>query len=229
MLNIKEHTRYKEGNGTVFVFAKRKRRYGKRYSDEQFSRLYTPETPKRTETEEWHRRLKRAIRCMHMSGLWPELMQKFQNCLLMTAEDRKAIYDIWLDRRKLVDGQRFERTEEEQDARLQPFMDTYPFVFSRDEKGHIRPDTDYIYEISDCVLKSMYFGRENKDIKCELKAAIEDRRPWSSGRIRANYDVSVEYDPGKQKGWYSEEYRNCGNGHYYLMLDGSTALFCEND
>ena len=46
---------------------------------------------------------------------------------------------------------------------------------------------------------------------------------------RSSYDVSFSYDPKLQHAWYSEEYKNCGNGHYYLALDETHALFYEDD
>lgn len=50
---------------------------------------------------------------------------------------------------------------------------------------------------------------------------------WTNG-----YDCSVEVnkgEDGKKRAWYSEEYRGCGNGHYYLMFDATHAIFYEND
>lgn len=43
------------------------------------------------------------------------------------------------------------------------------------------------------------------------------------------YDVSFSYDPEKKKAWYSEEYRGCGNGYYYIALNRTHALFVEKD
>ena len=220
----------REDGGTVFVYGPKRRRYGWRYTEENFLSMYTPETSKKNETEQWHSRLKRAIKCMHFSGLWPEIKQQFENELKMTWEDRKEMCDIYWDRRTWVGGKPMFKTPEEMDALWQPFYDKYPFAFTKDIYGHLQVNTGYLFEVSKCTLKSMYFGKGlNDDIKAELKYAIEDRRPWSQDRIRTSYDVSVKYDPGEQKAWYSEEYKNCGNGHYYLMLDHSTALFLEND
>lgn len=52
-------------------------------------------------------------------------------------------------------------------------------------------------------------------------------RNWTKG-----YDNSVEVslgEDGKMRAWYSEEYRGCGNGHYYLMFDATHAIFYEDD
>jgi hypothetical protein len=34
---------------------------------------------------------------------------------------------------------------------------------------------------------------------------------------------------GEKLAWYSEEYRGCLNGHYYLMFDATHAIFYEDD
>ena len=75
----------------------------------------------------------------------------------------------------------------------------------------------------------MYFGKyTNKDEKLEIKAALNDHRSYSTNAY-TSYDVSFEYNADKNMAWYSEEYKGCGNGHYYLALDENTALFCEDD
>jgi hypothetical protein len=60
------------------------------------------------------------------------------------------------------------------------------------------------------------------------KAALE-HKVESRESARASYDVSFSYNPELSKAWYSEEYKNCGNGHYYLALDATHALFYEDD
>lgn len=46
------------------------------------------------------------------------------------------------------------------------------------------------------------------------------------------YDYHVSVEKGKDgftRGWFSAEYHRCGNGHYYLLLDATHALFYEDD
>lgn len=59
-----------------------------------------------------------------------------------------------------------------------------------------------------------------------IKNGTEFRRSWENG-----YDNSVEiaYLNGEKLAWYSEEYRGCGNGWYYLMFDATHAIFYEKD
>lgn len=86
--------------------------------------------------------------------------------------------------------------------------------------------------------------------RAKIKTMIFHKDRWNNGKtelIRQNiaealknktyyeckgfngYDVSFEYDPDKNKAWYSEEYVGCGNGHYYLALDSTHAIYYEKD
>ena len=44
-----------------------------------------------------------------------------------------------------------------------------------------------------------------------------------------DYSVSVSKKDGVLRGWYSAEYKGCGNGHYFLLLDATHAIFYEDD
>jgi hypothetical protein len=53
------------------------------------------------------------------------------------------------------------------------------------------------------------------------------RYAWES-----NYDVSVSgklCDDGIYRAWLSLEFRGCGNGHYYLLINENQAVFAEDD
>ena len=169
---------------------------------------------------------------MEGSGLWPNILEKFKYLKTMTYEDKKAIYDLfWVE----DDGYRnsndvpVEERNQAFEKHYGEYIKKYPFIFRKNDNGQMFVDTDYIWELSECKLKSMYFGKYiNEEYKNDIKKAISDKT--KIGRMsRTSYDVSFSYDPDKNRAWYSEEYKNCGNGHYFLALDHSLALFCEND
>ena len=141
----------------------------------------------------------------------------------MGYDDWKAIKTI--NHNITWDQERNATTPEQRKAFYGEYAEKYPFLF--DENGYI--DTDYVYDLSDPKFKSMYFGYSNKFYKNEIAKALSEKRKYSTGRVVVSYDNSFEYNPEKNKAWYSEEYRGCGNGHYYLALDGNTAVFYEND
>lgn len=73
------------------------------------------------------------------------------------------------------------------------------------------------------------YGKENN--KRALSSAIMEK---SMHRVswRGNYDYSIEVSKasdGILRGWFSAEYKGCGNGHYYLLFDDRHAIFVEDD
>ena len=88
--------------------------------------------------------------------------------------------------------------------------------------------TFYMFDVP--KIKSVSFG--NKGLtevnRNKITQALKNKEKLSLF-VKAGYDLSFEYNPEKNKAWWSEEYRGCGNGHYYLMLDDRHALFCEDD
>ena len=66
----------------------------------------------------------------------------------------------------------------------------------------------------------------------QVRQAIANKEDYHSPRWEKGYDNSVSVKKGEDgivRGWYSEEYRGCGNGHYYLLIDAKHAIFYEND
>lgn len=62
----------------------------------------------------------------------------------------------------------------------------------------------------------------------QIAYAMDNKEKFhTSGRN--GYDVSFEYNPELNRAWYSEEYSGCGNGHYYLALNRTHAMYCEDD
>lgn len=72
-----------------------------------------------------------------------------------------------------------------------------------------------------------YFRKyQMNNVKKSIDLKSDFRFRWRNG-----YDNSIEIknDEGVLKGWYSEEYKGCGNGYYYYMIDEKHVLFCEKD
>ena len=83
-------------------------------------------------------------------------------------------------------------------------------------------------------LEKMYFGTSNDWRHQMIDRAVEENRPLhfreEGGRFTGlSYDTSFEFNAENKKAWYSKEYRNCGNGHYYLALSPTHAAFYEDD
>lgn len=59
-----------------------------------------------------------------------------------------------------------------------------------------------------------------------------DKKEWFSFHWTSNYDyhASGEFGgDGLYRAWLSQEFKGCGNGHYWLLLNGNNAIFCEDD
>ena len=73
------------------------------------------------------------------------------------------------------------------------------------------------------------------DYETMVRKAITDKLNYNTPTWYKGYDnsIGIKYDEkdgiSLLRGWYSEEYKNCGNGHYYLLIDAKHAIFCEND
>ena len=217
----------KEDDDHIFVFGKGMRSRGTRYTIEQAAKCLTPLLKTAEELDKsWHKRLNKAIRAMDESGLWKDssMYRSFQNLNQMNYSDKKKISDLYWES-VYVNGMRKLDWEA-----LAPYVEKYPFIVSGEGKDRWI-NTEYIFELSECKTKTMNFGCSNKWRKEQIRQAIEGKQNLSF-RADNGYDVSFEMNfdtkDGIPRAWYSEEYRNCGNGHYYLCL-GKIALFCEDD
>ncbi len=208
----------KESDDNAFVYAKGKRSRGYRMMADTFCTWYEL-LPQKDPGEAWKRRVKKVTQKLETSGLWPDLLKMFRNLMFMDYADRERIKEI----ERTLDYNP-ERTEEDYKVIFGEFWDKYPFMF-----GPSGADWFYLYSMSDANTKSMYFGKTyNIAIKERIKEALELKKELKES-AKAGYDVSFQYEPDRNKAWYSEEYRGCGNGHYYLAIDATTALFCEDD
>ncbi len=230
-INLNDNKEYRfviESDGSYFVLAPKRKTRGWRYSPTQFFNYYKIKETKTglSENDKWKKRLKKAIALCKQNDLWHNLQEIWENLYkYVSYEEKRRIYDeYWA-------CDRYDKEKGEQN-----YMDfvssvkaKYPFMIKADENGKEHIITDYIWELSECTLKSMYFGKwDNATIKDNIRRALTEKKKHSES-VTVSYDVSFEYNPELKKAWYSEEYRNCGNGHYYLALSENTAVFAEND
>jgi|688.fasta_scaffold741875_2 hypothetical protein len=63
----------------------------------------------------------------------------------------------------------------------------------------------------------------NFNYKELIKQAIKEQNNFTTGRFDYNgYDGSVSFvkdDKGDFRGYFAKEFRNCGNGYYYLLIN----------
>ena len=80
-------------------------------------------------------------------------------------------------------------------------------------------------------IKTMDFMSYDRDYQKRRLKEFIDKKEKLTYRWRKNYDnhYEIRFDNDYARGWYSEEFKNCGNGHYYFLLDECHALFGEDD
>ena len=203
----------------VFVFLKGKRSRGFHYSIPTFLAMYTPMI--KTEEEEnlqWHKKLATIEKRLEASGLWENIKEVVHNLQTMT----KTEYDEFYQH---ADSFRANRDALDFSEPLKELTVKYPFLKAGEGVVSWRYTEDWIRTLK---TKSMNFGTWHKSSSENIKRALAEKRSVTE-RGYTSYDVSYQYNAEKNRAWYSEEYRGCGNGHYYLALDSTMALFYEDD
>lgn len=214
----------KEPDGCIFVYGYRKKRYGRRYQNiDDFLSFHTDIKTEEDKDKEklWKRKIINITKRLEKSNLWPELKIIFQNLQTMSWTDWNQLSELMWSK--------IGNSDFRNDPEIQPWIQKYPFLFETHNDGTISFNHYYINEMCKGITKPMYFGSQNRQYKDLIKDHIQNQSPYTIYRIPVGYDVSFEYNAKEQKAWYSEEYRHCGNGHYYIALDHSCALFIETD
>lgn len=82
------------------------------------------------------------------------------------------------------------------------------------------------------IVSINYLRYEREEQRTHIKNILNKKKDYTYC-WRKDYDNSIQitYFPNDNlyKAWYATEYKGCGNGHYYLMLDERHAIFCETD
>lgn len=214
----------------IFVYAKHSKIRGWRLTKAEFLANYTMKDEKPDkEKRKWEHNVNRVIKTLEKSGLWADILETYKNLKILGYDEKNRIYDEYdkVERHEWKDGKCYNTAE--YNNWLSGLEAKYPFLIDRDEENRKYLKTSYIWELSRATLKPMYFGKwNNTEEKGIIARCITDKKSYHCFHT-VSYDVSFEYNAEKGKAWYSEEYRGCGNGHYYLALDNNLALFCEDD
>jgi len=172
----------------------------------------------------WLKDVKRAIKLLEKSGLWENILKDFKRVEKLGWNTWQKIYE--LNNTTFCKG--YEENKAEQVKRIKEIM---PELIKTNDEGKEYIDTDFLWHWSNKIsIKKMNFceGEANKYKLAQIKEALENKTDIHiTGR--RNYDISFEYKGDSKRAWYSEEYKGCGNGHYYLALNHEYALYYEDD
>lgn len=224
---------YKDGE--VCYYRKGARRYGYRLENHDSFLAIEPHTTKKrkTDAEKWETQINRLIKMLEQSGFWVDVLEDAKTAKAVGYDkirEANAVYRAY--------GSNDKRTwEEKERARTEAIraIDSR-LVQQRDDLSYY-PNTTILWHLSDLKIKKMYFGRWSDTLQRieEALTAHPTKDYRASGRT--SYDVSFQYKPATDEGekkhgkraWYSEEFRDCGNGHYYLALSPTHAIYWERD
>lgn len=184
-----------------------------------------PDTPV---NERWERGWTRVAKLLRQSGFWPDVLASIEKALAIGYTRLHQARDA----RSAVprnDGRSYEEHERDACAAMDAIV------------PDLSSDTEILYHLmSPPKLKAMWFGKYGKHILDNLAKHIREGIPTRVA-ARAGYDVSASYCPANKdennntvscpypRLWYSEEFRGCGNGHYYLGVSPTQAIHWEDD
>ena len=222
------HRLARSSQGYVMVMHPDRKRYGFYVTWSSFKCIIFPEK-KATENDKWVYSWTNVLNRLEKSGLWEDVANDVRIALSVGYDKIKQAYNIDNEYDNILD---YAENNKQQAIKIQAI--DARLVGSR-EDGTLYVDTSivwYMYKIA--KVKKMHFGKKwlNDKELADIANALENKLPITvstDGRFTNGYDVSYNYQPEDNKAWYSEEYRGCGNGHYYLALDATHALFYEDD
>jgi hypothetical protein len=118
------------------------------------------------------------------------------------------------------------------DARHNFLIQNYPEFISVNEKGDKYFDNSFLWTWTKMPKVEKMRFHKDKDHNAHVLNIIsehmkEEKEYTTYGNYQ--YDISFSYDPLNKKAFYSKEFRGCGNGHYYIALDSTHAMFIEKD
>ena len=193
----------------ICVAPKRARKYGYVVSVSEMDKWDSlTKVNKGNKTDLVKRMRKRAesgIEMLNESGLWVDIKKELMKFIDLSDDDI---------RRDFIDGDVYETYR----TKKYDWLNSYQVFFSLKAKKCWKNPSFGKYD----------FSKDN--IIDYFKRSISDKKPirftW-----RNVYDNTLEIlsDNGIYRGFYSEEFRGCGNGHYYLLFDATHAIFYEDD
>lgn len=198
----KEMRLFVSAGNAICEYKKRSRRYGYYISVSDFENV-EPVINKVSQIQIFRRNLNNVIKYLSKSGLWYPMLATAMHINNLSDDEIMAIksYDSFLEWSK--SNPKFHWFGE----------DCWDRMFTRD------------------AIKTVNYQTSNREICTSIVKKHIDNKQNYYQQWRKGYDNSLELNFTNQypRGWYSEEYKDCGNGHYYFLLDEKHVLFGEND
>jgi hypothetical protein len=164
---------------------------------------------------------------LEKSKLWVDMLNDIKIALDVGYEKlNQANKQYWVDNKEIPAKDKYQENGLMNAKKIQE-IDERLVGYSEDINLYARTSIIW-YMCQPARVKKMNFGIFNEEKLKHISLCLKKKEACHK-RGRKNYDISFEYNPKIQKAWYSEEFKDCGNGHYYLALDATHALFYEDD
>lgn len=140
---------------------------------------------------------------LEKSGLWPNIKEDF---LTFAMQDKEYIQEY-------IDADFYEKKK----------------ILERRNITSLYCD-DIVRSAKKGVVSINYNAYDKDEIRQQFHEAIKNHKEYIH-RWRKGYDNTIECKDinGVMSAWYSAEFKNCGNGHYYIAIDERHAMFIEDD
>lgn len=172
-------------------------------------------------TTKHRKQLLKAINLLKESNLWKDTLKEMELALSIGYDTLKKAYDIT--------NQKFsEDYYENQKIIVQKIKELEPRLINTNDGVESYNTKVLWYLVNPLKVKRMNFGNNNEAELEQIQKALNTKTRYTTTG-RTSYDVSFEYNPTVDRAWYSEEFKGCGNGHYYLALNHEYAVFYEDD
>jgi len=179
------------------------------------------------DAESWRASWLKVRERLAASGLWPSLLKdRIELGLDMGLDKIKRGNELYWMRHE----EPFKSMEDGYKAWIDAMRIFEPRLIHKNDRGEDFVNPGVLWHMDKpAQVKKMRFvrGDYNERYLAQIAEALANKTVLSL-RSRYKYDISFDYVP-PCNAWYSEEYKDCGNGHYYLVLDATHAMFEEND
>jgi len=208
---------FKSRDGDVCFYRKGSKKFGYRLSSLGNLIDIVPVTSRKTTEQKWITGWKKARARLEKSGLWKELIDEIDIALEVGYEKMNEAYKKYWE-------------IQDENEKLSYIRAISEKLITKDSENKDCCKSSLIWHYAKLPkIEKMYFGKYRNDFILEnIRKGLEQKKKTSES-AEAGYDVSFEYNPEANKAWFSKEFRGCGNGHYYLVLDATHVIFYEDD
>ena len=210
---------FKSVNGDICEFKKGSTRRGYILNFSNITSI-DPIVKRKSEAQIWQESWQKVRNRLAKSGLWHDILKNIDIALEMGYDKIKSASDEYWT---------ISYDERIRPEKVKKYIEKYPLLDNGNGNGDV--NTCPIWNMSrkaNVEKMRFYEGERNQYALNQIARAFEHRHDFST-HGRTNYDISFEYKPLIHKAWYSKEYKGCGNGHYYLALDATHAVYWEKD